>query len=228
MSHELRTPLNHILGFTEMVVDQKLGSLEPNQSAYLENVLQSGRHLLLLINDILDLSKVESGKMEIEANTFDLGSLIKNSLLMIKEKAMKHGFQIQTSIDDKVPENITADERKLKQIFYNLLSNAVKFTPDRGQIQLCARISGNGDHGKMIEFSVKDSGIGIKEEDIERIFSPFEQADGSPSRKYLGTGLGLSLTERFVNLHGGKIWVESEGEGRGSTFRFTIPMDINI
>jgi PAS domain S-box-containing protein len=251
MSHELRTPLNHIIGFTELVVGKNSGDLNETQAEYLNDVLQSGKHLLSLINDILDLSKVEAGKHELEMVDVNPRVLLENSLVMVKEKAMKHRIKIATDVDD-IPETIRADERKLKQIMYNLLSNAVKFTPDREEVHSSARmvdcivrpglrkgdpeelkiIEGGVDsakvHGtksrKCIEFSVSDTGIGIRAEDQQRIFNPFEQVDSSAGRRYQGTGLGLSLTKKLVEMHGGNIWVESEGEGKGSTFRFIIPV----
>ncbi len=227
MSHELRTPLNHIIGFTELVVDKHFGELNAIQEKYLNHVLQGSRHLLELINDILDLSKVEAGKLYLEPAEVHLVSLLENSLVMVKEKATKHSIKLSTDITD-VPESITADERKLKQIMYNLLSNAVKFTPDGGAVQVAARSV--GPDGKSppkdevwIEVTVTDTGIGLKETDFGRIFNPFEQADGSVTRQYEGTGLGLSLTKRLVGLHGGSIRVASEGEGKGSSFTFCIP-----
>ncbi|MBN1931850.1 MAG: HAMP domain-containing protein [Desulfobacterales bacterium] len=246
MSHELRTPLNHIIGFTELVADKHFGELNKTQEEYLGDVLQSSRHLLSLINDILDLSKVEAGKLEINTTVVKLEALLKNSLVMIKEKAMKHSIQTKCHCDN-IPTTINADERKLKQILYNLLANAVKFTPDHGSIILTARhaffddnqcIISDGKkidlslsnkpptivHNGFLEISVEDTGIGIKPEDQRRIFDPFEQANGSSSRMYQGTGLGLSLTKRLVELHGGKIWATSEGENKGSKFNFIIPV----
>ena len=245
MSHELRTPLNHIIGFTELVVDKRFGDLNEVQGEYLNDALQSSRHLLSLINDILDLSKVEAGKLELEAMEIPLRSLLQGSLGMVKEKALKHKIRLSSDING-IPEVIQADERKLKQILYNLLSNAAKFTPDGGSVTLSARylsfrdgqwltpdgqpirlpLDGDGlvMKGKgLIEISVQDSGIGIKGEDLERIFDPFEQVESSASRKYQGSGLGLSLTKRLVELHGGKIWAESEGQGKGSKFILVIP-----
>jgi PAS domain S-box-containing protein len=251
MSHEFRTPLNHIIGFTELVVDKKFGDLNEMQEEYLGDVLQSSKHLLLLINDILDLSKVEAGKLEVEASAINPRTLIDNSLIMFKEKSFKHGIELSSDVDH-VPDAIIVDERKLKQILYNLLSNAVKFTPDGGKVRLSAQLvdcivrpglrSGDSEsleiiagengrseingrkHRKCVKFSVADTGIGIKAENQDRIFSPFEQVDGSSSRRYQGTGLGLSLTKKLVEVHGGKIWVKSEGEGKGSTFNFVIPV----
>jgi signal transduction histidine kinase len=245
MSHELRTPLNHIIGFTELVHDKHAGELNGTQTEYLGDVLGSSRHLLSLINDILDLSKVEAGKLQLEVGEVFLPALLQNSFTMIKEKAMKHGIQLQTEIDG-IPERIRGDERKLKQILYNLLSNAVKFTPDGGRVTLaaCRLLSrdrqwtgGNGCtasipfapavDGEWVGISIRDTGIGVKAEDLERIFAPFEQADNSASRRFQGTGLGLSLARQFVELHGGKIWAESEGEGKGSKFSFVIPLNGN-
>ncbi len=232
MSHELRTPLNHILGFTELVVNKECGDLNPEQEEYLKDVLQSSQHLLALINDILDLSKVEAGKLELETVDLNLHVLLENSLYMIKEKAQKHGIRLVTDFDG-ILEFMRADERKMKQILYNLLSNAVKFTPDGGGVCLGARWHSEnppnspwikGGEGGFIEISVEDTGIGIKREDLQRIFAPFEQVESSTSRRYQGTGLGLSLTRRLVELHGGKIWAESAGEGKGSKFTFILPV----
>ena len=252
MSHELRTPLNHIIGFAELLLDKHFGELNEQQDEYLNDIHQSSKHLLSLINDILDLSKVEAGKLDLEFDYVELMSVLKNSLVMIKEKAMKNGISLTTNADSD-PLTIQADKRKLKQIIYNLLSNAVKFTNSGGSIWLniykvdCVIRPGlrwddpeylkileegvqgkpNGDKPpiKCVKISVSDTGIGLNYEDRERVFRPFEQADGSASRRYQGTGLGLSLTKRLVQLHGGKIWVDSDGEGKGSTFSFVIPID---
>ncbi len=237
MSHELRTPLNHIIGFTDLVFSGKCGDLSATQTEYLGDVLSSSRHLLSLINDILDLSKVEAGKMELELTDIHLPSLFNRSLKMVWEKALKHQLQLSFKIEDNL-NTIPADERKLKQVLYNLLSNATKFTPDGGHIILTAeRCDDAGqpigvmEPEKMIaitsnwlKISICDSGIGIKKDDLERIFKSFEQTDGSSSRHYQGTGLGLSLTRRLIELHGGRIWAESEGLEHGSTFSFTIPI----
>jgi len=235
MSHELRTPLNHIIGFTELLVDKNFGDLNEVQEEYLNDVLESSRHLLSLINDILDLSRVEAGKSELEPSNVDVRAVLDNSLIMVKEKAIKHGIQIQLSTNfDSTSKAIWADERKLKKILYNLLSNAVKFTPEGGSITLAAKpISGFGirnselkgeEKQSAIEVSVSDTGIGIKPEDQARIFNTFEQADGSVKKKYQGTGLGLSLVKKLVELHGGQIRAESEGDGKGATFSFIIPV----
>ncbi len=240
MSHELRTPLNHIIGFTELVVDKHFGDLNATQKEYLNDVLHSSKHLLSLINDILDLSKVEAGKLEIRPTKIYLKMLLGNSLIMIKEKAMKYGIQLTTDFQE-IPETIIADERKLKQILYNLLANAVKFTPDGGSICLSARriiripqpttrySLPMTQHSQLapenfIKISVSDTGIGLKGDDLVRIFEPFEQVGHSVTRGSRGTGLGLSLTKKLVELHGGRIWAESEGQGKGSTFTFILPI----
>jgi signal transduction histidine kinase len=246
MSHELRTPLNHIIGFSELLCDKSFGELNDIQQEYLGDVIHSSKHLLSLINDILDLSKVESGKIELHVTDCNLRDLLSRSIIMVKEKAMKHGINLDLKVDN-VPEKIRLDERKLKQIMYNLLSNAVKFTPERGSVIVSARkIINKDDLLQLIDWSdlddpakvrlmqlplnscallisVADTGIGISLHDQQRIFNPFEQADGSASRKYEGTGLGLALTKNFIELHGGEIWLHSEGPGKGSTFSFIIP-----
>jgi signal transduction histidine kinase len=221
MSHELRTPLNHIIGFTELVVDKNFGDLNEMQEEYLNDALKGSRHLLSLINDILDLSKVEAGKLQLQLSNVNIAMVLKHSLVVIKEKAMKHGIKIEVRIDDIVPEAVTVDERKFKQIIYNLLSNAVKFTPDGGKITLTATLIDEN----LLQISVIDTGIGLKDKDQERIFNVFEQIEASSNRKYQGTGLGLSITKQFVELHDGRIWAESEGEGQGSRFCFIVPVD---
>ena len=243
MSHELRTPLNHIIGFSELLLSKSFGELNETQEEYLGDVYQSSRHLLEVINDILDLSKVEAGKLELELGQFTIDDILASSLSMVKEKAMKHAIKMDLTIPDDLGK-VTADERKIKQVMYNLLSNAVKFTPDGGSISISAT-KRNGHHEgtaeddnggsslpaevvTSIEVVVRDSGIGIAPEDLDRIFNPFEQADGSSTRKFDGTGLGLSLTRQLVELHGGKIWVESEGLGEGACFKFIIPQDASM
>lgn len=232
MSHELRTPLNHIIGFTELVLDKNFGDLNATQEEYLKDVHNSSNHLLSLINDILDLSKVESGKLELRASTVDLSNLLKNSLIMVKEKALRHSLELSLDTNG-IPKNITADERKLKQIIYNLLSNAVKFTPDNGKVSVVAQpCEWNGMENPVatdkpnlgVKISILDTGIGLKPKDLNRIFYPFEQVENSASRQFQGTGLGLSLTKCLVELHGGKIWAESGGKDKGSSFHFVIPL----
>ncbi len=217
MSHELRTPLNAIIGFTELILDKQLGDISPAQEEYLGDVLQSATHLLSLINDVLDLTKMETGTLELELSEVALREVLSRSLVMLKEKALRHDIKLSARLDG-IPDRIVADERKLKQILYNLLANAIKFTPDGGEVTLSAE-PGDG----VVLVTVQDSGIGIKQEDLQRIFHPFEQADSSLNRQYQGTGLGLALARSLVEVHGGRIWSESEGEGKGATFRFLIP-----
>jgi signal transduction histidine kinase len=219
MSHELRTPLNSILGFSEVLQNQLFGLLNEKQQEYVNYILGSGKHLLALINDILDLAKVEAGKMILEAGILPLQDLLESAMNMLKEKAIKHGIALELDLDPAVAEELVeADERKIKQILFNLLSNAVKFTPDGGAVRV--RAERDGDFFKII---VADTGIGIKPEDIDRLFHSFTQLESPYSKKYEGTGLGLALTKKLVELHGGRIWVESE-EGKGSSFSFIIPV----
>jgi GAF domain-containing protein/anti-sigma regulatory factor (Ser/Thr protein kinase) len=217
VSHELRTPLNAIIGFSEVLLEKMFGELNDKQNEYVDDILSSGRHLLSLINDILDLSKIEAGRMELEMTTFDLPLAIDNALLLIRERASRHGIKLDRVIDNRLGD-FTGDERKVKQILVNLLSNAVKFTPEGGQVKVEAMV---GESAVIV--SVSDTGIGIAREDQEAIFEEFRQASGHYAQKREGTGLGLTLTRRFVEMHGGKIWVESE-PGRGSKFTFTLPI----
>lgn len=219
MSHELRTPLNHIMGFSELLYNKHFGELNPTQEEHLGDILRSSSHLLSLINDILNLSKIEAGKMELDCSEIPLQGLLENSLTMVEEKALKHRIRLTSNFVD-IPPALCADERKVKQILYNLLSNAVKFTPDGGAVHLEAR----GLEEKGIEIRVSDNGIGVPNSDLERIFQPFEQGDNSSSRRYQGTGLGLSLTNRLVELHGGRIWAESPSPQQGATVSFVIPL----
>jgi signal transduction histidine kinase len=232
MSHELRTCLNHVIGFTELLLDKHVGRLSEVQEEYLGYVFAGSKHLLSLINDILDLSKVEAGKLKLEPSGIDLRVLLKSSLALVTDRAATHGIQLSMDIDD-LPDLVVADERKLKQIMYNVLSNAAKFTPDGGEVRVSARTLNS--HGQQapsmidgskctVEISVSDTGIGLKQDDLERVFQPFEQVDGEIGRRYQGTGLGLSLAKKLVELHGGRMWAESEGTGLGSRFVFTIPL----
>ncbi|HSW59353.1 MAG TPA: PAS domain S-box protein [bacterium] len=218
MSHELRTPLNAIIGFSEVIYDESFGPLNEKQKDYMNDVLVSGRHLLSLVNEILDLSKVESGKMILESTSFSLSQLLEESLVLIRETSFKHKFHISLEITDEIDE-ITADERKIKQVIYNLLSNAVKCTPDGGKI--CIKAKKNND---QIEISVSDTGIGIAKENLDKIFKRFSQIENVYTKKSKGTGLGLALSKSLVELHGGNIWVESEGKDKGSTFLFSLPV----
>jgi len=221
MSHELRTPLNAMINFSELIKDGSVGPLNDKQKEYLDYVWESGKHLLSLINDILDLSKIEAGKMELVPGEFDLKELLKKSFIIISEKAAKHGITLSADVKEDVGV-IKADERKVKQVVFNLLSNAIKFTPDGGKIGIDAKRTDKGE----ILVCVWDTGIGIEVKDNHKIFSEFEQIDSEYSRKYAGTGLGMPLSKKFVELHGGKIWFESEGKGKGMRFYFTLPLNI--
>ena len=218
MSHELRTPLNSIIGFSEVMEDQLYGPLNEKQQLYTGNILTSARHLLNLINDILDLAKVEAGRFTLELEKVAIREMLKSTIIMIKEEAMRHSLKLDMEIAPEAEIVIEADERKLKQIMFNLLSNAVKFTRKGGLISVAVKkINEN------IEISVKDTGIGIKPEDIQKLFKEFTQLESVYTKKYGGTGLGLALSKKLIELHGGKIWVESE-YGRGSKFTFTVPV----
>jgi signal transduction histidine kinase len=217
VSHELRTPLNAIIGFSEVMLERLFGEVNEKQEEYLQDILSSGRHLLSLINDILDLAKIEAGRMELEAGDFDLPQAIDNTLVLIRERALRRGITVERTVDPALGE-IRGDERKIKQVMLNLLSNAVKFTPEGGRIAVRAAAA-NG----TAEVSVVDTGVGIAPEDQEAVFEEFRQVGTDYARKHEGTGLGLALARKFVELHGGKIWVTSQ-VGQGSTFTFSIPI----
>ena len=216
MSHELRTPLNAIIGFSEVLLERMFGEVNTKQEDYLRDILGSGRHLLTLINDILDLSKIEAGRMELERSTFSLRTALENGVTMVRERAGRHDIAIALDLGQGL-EEVAGDERKIKQVIYNLLSNAVKFTPDGGRVNVTAARE-NG----AATVTVRDTGIGIAPEDQERIFEEFSQVGRDPERAREGTGLGLTLSKRFVELHGGTIKVESV-PGQGSAFTFTLP-----
>jgi predicted ATPase/signal transduction histidine kinase len=223
MSHELRTPLNAIIGFSEILTDELFGDLNERQVRYVGYVLESGRHLLRIINDILDLSKIESGKMGLQLSPVNLRAVLNDSLIVVQEKALQRGLTISLGISEDLEDTeFEADELKLKQVLFNLLSNATKFTPSGGAIFLEAS-RGSGE----VIITVSDTGAGIDAKDQERIFREFEQVDSSYSRHAEGTGLGLALARRLVQLHGGRIWVASPGSGKGSSFAFSIPLSGN-
>jgi signal transduction histidine kinase len=215
MSHELRTPLNAIIGFSDVLLQGMFGETNEKQTEYLRDILASGQHLLSLINDILDLSKIEAGRMELDVAAFDLPTAIDDALLLMRERASRRGITLERNVDDHLGE-IRADQRKVKQVLLNLLSNAVKFTPEGGRIDVRASLA-NG----TAEISVTDTGIGIAAEDHDAVFEEFRQV-GAADKKAEGTGLGLALCRKFVELHGGRIWVKSQ-IGAGSTFTFTLP-----
>jgi signal transduction histidine kinase len=219
MSHEFRTPLNAVIGFSELMSTGLGGPLTDQQKEYVTDIFTSGQHLLSLVNDILDLSKVEAGRMELQMNEFNIERLIETSIALFKEEAYKHSLQMTFKITHGL-DTMIGDERKIKQVLFNLLGNAVKFTPDGGRIQVEATLT---DDKEFLKYSVSDTGIGISSEDQNKLFKPFEQVDTRLTRKYKGTGLGLSLCKQLVELHGGRIWVESEA-GKGSKFIFVIPV----
>ncbi|HEY8202752.1 MAG TPA: ATP-binding protein, partial [Actinomycetota bacterium] len=219
ISHELRTPLNAILGYSEVLSDQAFfGSPSPGEVRRQAGAIhQSGRHLLALVNDLLDLAKVEAGRLELHLEDVDFRSMMRDVLTLMEPLARSKGQTLRTRIGT-APAHVRVDDRRLRQILLNLLSNAVKFTPEGGLIAVEVVESGG-----FLEFTVADNGIGIATEELPRIFYPFLQEDGSYNRRQEGTGLGLSLTRELVELHGGRIWVESR-KGRGSQFSFTIPL----
>ncbi len=254
MSHELRTPLNSVIGFSALLQEELSGPLSEQQREYVDYIAGSGQHLLSLINDVLDLSKVEAGKMELALSRFRIADLLQASLRMFREKAGKEGIRLELDVQPEADVEIEADERKLKQVMFNLLSNAVKFTPKGGEVLMRARMSaecgpGPADcsssrsspqrdegtdsselrtrhsplHGSFVEISVSDTGIGIHQEDMGRLFSVFTQLEPSLTKKSTGTGLGLALSRKLVELHGGDIWAESE-HGRGSVFTLRVPL----
>jgi signal transduction histidine kinase len=216
MSHELRTPLNGIIGFSEVMLERMFGDLTDKQEEYLNDILESGRHLLSLINDILDLSKIEAGKMELDVTEFHVPTAIDNALTLMRERAARRGQLLERMVDPRLG-MMRADERKVKQVLLNLLSNAVKFTPDGGRIAVGGTLA-NGE----VSISVTDTGIGIAFEHQALVFEEFRQV-GRADKKAEGTGLGLALCRKFVELHGGRISVTSE-VGKGSTFTFTLPV----
>lgn len=217
MSHELRTPLNSIIGFSELMLDRIPGELNTDQDQCLSDILESGQHLLSLINDILDIAKIESGKAELNLEFFNLPQLFGRIEHTVASLISQKNQLLEVSLDERI-EEIYADGRKVKQILLNLVSNAIKFTPEGGTIRIEAQ---QKDNHYLIR--VRDTGIGLKKDEFDIIFDEFRQADGSCTRQYEGTGLGLALAKRFVEMHNGKIWVESE-MSKGSCFSFTLPV----
>jgi signal transduction histidine kinase len=217
MSHELRTPLNAVIGFSEVLLERMFGEINDKQDEYLQDILSSGRHLLSLINDILDLAKIEAGRMELEVIDFHLPQAIDNAITLVRERAARRAITLAIEIDPRLGE-IKGDERKVKQVLLNLLSNAIKFTPEGGHVGVQAGLSDG-----FAEVAVTDTGVGIAPEDHEAVFEEFRQVGTDYAKKHEGTGLGLTLSRRFVELHGGKIWVKSQ-LGQGATFTFTLPV----
>jgi len=219
MSHELRTPLNAILGISQSLRENLLGELTPEQNKGVNTILRSGEHLLSLINDILDLSKIKAGKLELELETVHLQDLCRSSLQMVQQLA----FQKQIRLESDLPPQTLyfwADSRRLRQVLINLLNNAVKFTPKGGQVFFSAGLLAQ--EPPQLVFIVRDTGIGIAEADLAKLFQPFVQVDSRLNRQYEGTGLGLALVKRLAELHGGQVTVESQ-VGQGSSFTVTLP-----
>ncbi|QLC48814.1 PAS domain S-box protein [Methanolobus zinderi] len=217
MSHELRTPLNSIIGFSDVLLNEVAGEVNEQQYRYLNHISQSGRHLLNIINEILDISKIESGKITLHREKVSLPEVYEEVYSNLKYLADNKNIEIDVSTNSYTS-CVYADRAKLKQILYNLVGNAIKFTENGGNIRIDTE---NGD--KFVRISVTDTGIGINREDMKKLFTPFVQLDSSKSRRYEGTGLGLALSRELVELHEGNIWAESE-PGKGSTFTFTLPV----
>jgi signal transduction histidine kinase/DNA-binding response OmpR family regulator len=216
MSHELRTPLNAVIGFSDVLLDRMFGDLNDRQEEYVRDIRDSGRHLLELINEILDLSKIEAGRMELELGPVSLPELLEHGVAMVRERAAQHGLALDLEVAPEVG-TVRGDELKLKQVVLNLLSNAVKFTPDGGRVDVTARVDG----GDAV-VSVRDTGVGIPDEERDRIFEAFQRGGRGARTGTEGTGLGLTLSRRIVDLHGGRLWMESR-VGEGSTFSFSVP-----
>jgi len=200
-----------------VLVERMFGEVNEKQNEYLQDILSSGRHLLSLINDILDLSKIEAGRMELELSAFDLRQALENALTLVRERATRRGVALDLAVDERLGEFV-GDERKIRQVLLNLLSNAVKFTPEGGRVGVAATLADGA-----VQIAVSDTGVGIAPEDQEAVFEEFRQVGTDYAQKREGTGLGLALTKKFVELHGGKIWVKS-AVGKGSTFTFTLPV----
>jgi signal transduction histidine kinase len=215
MSHELRTPLNAVIGFSEVLHEQMFGELNERQLAYVDDIRDAGQHLLSLINDVLDLAKIEAGRMDLDLSQVEIPEVLRSAVSLHSERARQEGVELSLATE---PEEITitADERRVRQVVFNLVSNAVKFTPADGRVDISARVEDG-----VVEIAVADTGPGIRAEDCETIFEEFEQAPDGKQEE--GTGLGLPLSRKLVELHGGRLWVESE-PGHGSTFRFTLPI----
>jgi signal transduction histidine kinase len=242
MSHELRTPLNSIIGFAAILQDPTISSLDEKQVRLVKHITASGEHLLALINDLLDISKVEAGKLLLHVQPFPLRSAIEAAIYAIRPQAGQKQQHLELSVDNDMP-IIKADPVRFRQILYNLLSNAVKFTPAGGRITVTAKMVSSAesgvssshpntldptpytlDPGDFVEIAVSDTGIGIKHEDLAKLFQLFTQLEPTLTKQFQGTGLGLALTKQLVELHGGSIWAASEGMDRGSTFIVRLPL----
>jgi signal transduction histidine kinase len=219
MSHELRTPLNAILGNSEILLGEIHGHLNDKQRKSLNSIERSGQHLLSLINDILDLSKIEAGQLELQYLPISVESLCSNSISFIQPQSQQKQIQLRTQIDPALPTRFQGDERRLRQVLINLLNNAVKFTPQGGLVSLTVQ---SNPAQQTLQFSVHDTGIGIAPEDLQKLFQSFVQIDSKLNRQYDGTGLGLTIVKRIVELHGGRVMVES-AVGQGSCFTIELP-----
>jgi signal transduction histidine kinase len=218
ISHELRTPLNSVIGFSDLLLEGAFGSLNTRQSKYVNNILISGKNLLEIVNNILEISRLEAGESILNYEDVDIASLIGEVRMNLLLLASNKNISVESKVDSSV-ENVRADRAKLRQILYNLMNNAIKFTPEKGRVSVSARKKEG-----MLEIKVSDSGIGLSKEDYERIIMSVIQADSSTAKEYDGAGLGLYIAKTFVELHGGQIWVDSRVK-KGSTFIFTLPMD---
>jgi signal transduction histidine kinase len=219
MSHELRTPLNSVIGFSDVLSEKVFGPLNDDQTQYVTDILESGQHLLSLVNDILDLAKIESGSMEVDRAPVDIARLVERTIQMFRERAIRHGIRLVGQVDEAIG-HIDADERRLKQLLYNLLSNALKFTPEGGEVRIDVRRQGDD-----IELLVSDTGVGISAEQHDKIFQSFYQIDSSLSKEVQGTGLGLAVVQQIAALHGGSVRLESE-PGEGCTFFVLLPQTL--
>jgi len=217
ISHEFRTPLNSIIGFSELLLDKVSGAINEEQELFITKIHESGQHLLQLVNDILDLSKLEAGRMGLHNSYFKLEELVSGVATLLSPQIRGKGHRLAIEIESNIPP-IYGDEGKVKQVLINLLSNSIRFTPEGGQIKIEAFSKDNS-----CQISVVDNGIGIKREQLARLFQPFSQGEDGTTRQAGGTGLGLSLAKRLVEMHNGRIWVESE-YGKGSRFIFTLPL----
>jgi len=216
MSHELRTPLNAVIGFSDLLLSETFGPLNEKQKRYTENISNGGNHLLSVINSVLDISRLELGKIELYYEKVDISGIIEEVKRVLSPLSSEKNISIEYNIEQGL-KNIIVDRVKFKQVLYNLLNNAIKFSFEDGKVNIAVELQED-----MVEISVTDEGIGIQEADYERVFQPFVQIDESISKKHGGIGIGLALVKKFVELHGGKVWVKAN-PGKGSTFTFRIP-----
>ncbi len=223
MSHEMRTPLTHILGFSELLIDEQSGNLTEEQREYLGYILTSARHLLVIVNDILDLARIEAGKIELNSEEIDVVSFLEGILKTFEKTAMDKGVRIIRDIKS-IPKLLTADREKLERVLYNILSNSLKFTPSGGKVVISVYASGDERKDSEVHFEIRDTGIGIDTNNLERIFDLFERVENGNVKEYPGTGLGLAISKRLIEKHNGKIWAESPGIGKGSTFHIVLPL----